>query len=73
MVFKEHSFSLKHSSRYLGHACLPIPPPPASQADGTNGLHSLNTLQYLTLARAVRNFPVINHGRCAGGGGTPVK
>eukprot|EP00198_Chlamydomonas_reinhardtii_P008600 XP_001697937.1 predicted protein [Chlamydomonas reinhardtii] len=36
------------------------------QADGSNGLHAINTLQYLTIARSGRNFPIINHGRARG-------
>ncbi|KAG2485692.1 hypothetical protein HYH03_015577 [Edaphochlamys debaryana] len=36
------------------------------QADGSSGLHAINTLQYLTFARAAKNFPIINHGRARG-------
>lgn len=36
------------------------------QADGSNGLQPINTMQYLQLARGSRNHPIINHGRARG-------
>ncbi|GFR45897.1 hypothetical protein Agub_g7353, partial [Astrephomene gubernaculifera] len=62
----EASVLTKLLSDALGGNALCLLAGTLRQADGGGGLQAINTLQYLTIARAARNFPIINHGRARG-------